>query len=31
MSTPLGMGVLQATQFVAVAQPAHPSVSAKTQ
>jgi hypothetical protein len=31
MPTPLGMGVLQATQFVAVAQPAHPSVSAKTQ
>jgi hypothetical protein len=31
MSTPLGMGVLQATQFVAVAQPAHPSISAKTQ
>jgi hypothetical protein len=31
MPTPLGMGVLQATQFVAVAQPGHPSVSAKTQ
>jgi hypothetical protein len=31
MPTPLGMGILQATQFVAVAQPAHPSVSAKTQ
>lgn len=31
MPTPLGTGVLQATQFVAVAQPAHPSVSAKTQ
>jgi hypothetical protein len=31
MPTPLGMGVLQATQFVAVAQPAHPSASAKTQ
>jgi len=31
MPTPLGMGVLQATQFVAVGQAAHPSVSAKTQ
>jgi len=31
MPTPLGMGVLQATQFVAVPQPGHPSVSAKTQ
>jgi hypothetical protein len=31
MPTPLGMGVLQATQFVAAAPPAHPSVSAKTQ
>jgi hypothetical protein len=31
MPTPLGLGVLQATQFVSVAQPAHPSVSAKTQ
>jgi hypothetical protein len=31
MPTPLGMGVLQATQFVTVAQPARPSVSAKTQ
>jgi hypothetical protein len=31
MPTPLGLGVLQATQFVAAAQPAHPSVSAKTQ
>ena len=31
MPTPLGMGVLQATQFVASAQPPHPSVSAKTQ
>jgi hypothetical protein len=31
MPTPLGMGVLQATQFVAAAPPTHPSVSAKTQ
>jgi hypothetical protein len=31
MPTPLGMGVLQATQFVVVGQAAHPSVSAKTQ
>jgi len=31
MPTPLGLGVLQATQFVAAAQPPHPSVSAKTQ
>jgi hypothetical protein len=31
MPTPLGLGVLQATQFVSVAQPAHPGVSAKTQ
>jgi len=31
MPTPLGMGVLQATQFVAAPQPGHPSVSAKTQ
>jgi hypothetical protein len=31
MPTPLGLGVLQATQFVAVAQAPHPSVSAKTQ
>jgi hypothetical protein len=31
MPTPLGLGVLQATQFVSVAQPAHPSISAKTQ
>jgi hypothetical protein len=31
MPTPLGMGVLQATQFVSVVQPAHPSISAKTQ
>jgi hypothetical protein len=29
--TPLGQGVLQATQFVAVAQASRPSVSAKTQ
>jgi hypothetical protein len=31
MPTPLGLGVLQATQFVAAAQAPHPSVSAKTQ
>jgi hypothetical protein len=31
MPTPLGMGVLQATQFVASAQAPRPSVSAKTQ
>jgi hypothetical protein len=31
MPTPLGLGVLQATQFVASAQAPHPSVSAKTQ
>ena len=31
MPTPLGMGVLQATQFVAAPQAGHPSVSAKTQ
>jgi hypothetical protein len=31
MPTPLGLGVLQATQFVAAAQASHPSVSAKTQ
>jgi uncharacterized protein DUF3108 len=31
MPTPLGMGVLQATQFVASAQAPHPSISAKTQ
>jgi hypothetical protein len=31
MPTPLGLGVLQATQFVAAPQAAHPSVSAKTQ
>jgi hypothetical protein len=31
MPTPLGLGVLQATQFVSAPQPAHPSVSAKTQ
>jgi hypothetical protein len=31
MPTPLGLGVLQATQFVAAPPPAHPSVSAKTQ
>jgi hypothetical protein len=31
MPTPLGLGVLQATQFVAAAQAGHPSVSAKTQ
>jgi hypothetical protein len=31
MPTPLGLGVLQATQFVASAQSPHPSVSAKTQ
>jgi len=31
MPTPLGLGVLQATQFVSVAQPAHPAISAKTQ
>jgi hypothetical protein len=31
MPTPLGLGVLQATQFVAAPPPAHPSISAKTQ
>jgi hypothetical protein len=31
MPTPLGMGVLQAIQFVSVPQAGHPSVSAKTQ
>jgi len=31
MPTPLGLGVLQATQFVAAAQAPRPSVSAKTQ
>ena len=31
MPTPLGLGVLQATQFVAAAQAPHPNVSAKTQ
>jgi len=31
MPTPLGLGVLQATQFVAAPQAGHPSVSAKTQ
>lgn len=31
MPTPLGMGVLQATQFVAAAQPPHATASAKTQ
>jgi hypothetical protein len=31
MPTPLGLGVLQATQFVAAAPAPHPSVSAKTQ
>jgi len=31
MPTPLGIGVLQATQFVASAQVPHPSISAKTQ
>ncbi len=31
MPTPLGLGVLQATQFVAAPQAARPSVSAKTQ
>ena len=31
MPTPIGMGLLQATQFVSVAQPSRPSVSAKTQ
>ena len=31
MPTPIGMGVLQATQFVSAPQPGHPSVSAKTQ
>ena len=31
MPTPLGLGVLQATQFVASAQAPHPGVSAKTQ
>jgi Protein of unknown function (DUF3108) len=31
MPTPLGMGVLQATQFVSAPQAGHPSVSAKTQ
>ena len=31
MPTPLGLGVLQATQFVAAAQAPNPSVSAKTQ
>jgi hypothetical protein len=31
MPTPLGLGVLQATQFVSAPQSGHPSVSAKTQ
>jgi Protein of unknown function (DUF3108) len=31
MPTPIGMGLLQATQFVSVAQPSRPSASAKTQ
>src|ERR1700731_4905173 len=31
MPTPLGMGVLQATQFVSAPQAAHPGLSAKTQ
>jgi hypothetical protein len=31
MPTPLGTGVLQATQFVSIAQPAHPLTSSKTQ
>ena len=31
MPTPIGMGVLQATQFVSAPQVAHPAVSAKTQ
>ena len=31
MPTPLGLGVLQATQFVSAPQAAHPSISAKTQ
>jgi hypothetical protein len=31
MPTPIGMGVLQATQFVSALQPGRPSVSAKTQ
>jgi hypothetical protein len=31
MPTPLGLGVLQATQFVSAAQAGHPGVSAKTQ
>jgi hypothetical protein len=31
MPTPLGNGVLQATQFVVMPQPPHPSISAKTQ
>ncbi len=31
MPTPLGNGVLQATQFVVIPQPPHPSISAKTQ
>jgi hypothetical protein len=31
MPTPIGQGVLQATQFVAIVQPTHPVASAKTQ
>jgi len=31
LPTPIGVGALQATQFIAVAQPSRPSVSAKTQ
>jgi hypothetical protein len=31
MPTPIGVGVLQATQFVSIAQPQHPGPSAKTQ